>query len=152
MSVVSTATSKLTLLGPASMRPFRCLWMLEELHLQYKHIPKAVPQSRFIKKYNPLGKVPVLLIHDSDEEKFGSDHQQETVEIQRSSMSSASTVPFPAPTATTLPSRDELRTRIEALKTSLDRLLDGLAASRSRASSVQSATWSPIPSARCPSS
>ena len=80
MSAVSATTSKLTLLGPASMRPFRCLWMLEELHLQYKHIPKAVPQSRFVKKYNPLGKVPVLLIHDSGEQESGNDHQQDSVE------------------------------------------------------------------------
>ena len=80
MSAVSATTSKLTLLGPASMRPFRCLWMLEELGLQYKHIPKALPQSRFVKKYNPLGKVPVLLIHDSGEQESGNDHQQDSVE------------------------------------------------------------------------
>jgi glutathione S-transferase len=50
------------LLGPASMRTFRCLWMLEELGLPYEHVSSAMPLSKQVQQYNPLGKVPVLLM------------------------------------------------------------------------------------------
>lgn len=52
-----------TLLGPASFRSFRCLWMLEELGVHYQHV-LAGPQSKEVKKYNPLGKIPVLVEED----------------------------------------------------------------------------------------
>ena len=55
--------SGLKLLGPASFRAFRCLWMLEELGIPYEHIP-ARPQSEEVRKYNPLGKIPVLVEQD----------------------------------------------------------------------------------------
>ena len=48
------------LLGSASTRAFRCLWMLEELGLSYQHLPEA-PQSDQVLQYNPLGKIPVLI-------------------------------------------------------------------------------------------
>jgi glutathione S-transferase len=54
----------LKLLGGASFRSFRCLWMLEELAVPYQHVVAASPQSKETKTYNPLGKVPVLVEHD----------------------------------------------------------------------------------------
>ena len=48
------------LLGAASYRSFRCLWMLEELSIPYDYEP-VQPQSKKVLKYNPLGKVPVLI-------------------------------------------------------------------------------------------
>lgn len=61
---------KLTLLGPAWTRTSRCIWMLEELGLPYQHVEeKTRPQSRLVRKYNPTGKVPVLLDYT------GGDHQ-----------------------------------------------------------------------------
>ena len=47
-------------IGGAAFRSFRCLWMLEELGIPYEHVP-AMPQSRKIKAYHPLGKVPALI-------------------------------------------------------------------------------------------
>ncbi|HHL20556.1 MAG TPA: glutathione S-transferase family protein [Aliiroseovarius sp.] len=47
--------------GTAQTRAFRVLWMLEELGLEYKHLDVA-PRSEAILKYNPTGKVPVLLV------------------------------------------------------------------------------------------
>jgi glutathione S-transferase len=55
--------ANLKLLGPASFRSFRCLWMLEELGLPYQHVP-SMPQSKEVKEHNPLGKVPVLIEED----------------------------------------------------------------------------------------
>ena len=46
--------------GGAVFRSFRCLWMLEELGIPYEHV-RAMPQSRKIKAYHPLGKVPALI-------------------------------------------------------------------------------------------
>jgi glutathione S-transferase len=66
---MAAATAKLTkrniptILGGASFRTFRVLWMLEELGIPYQHIP-CMPQSPQVKKYNPLGKVPVLVEDD----------------------------------------------------------------------------------------
>ena len=51
------------LLGGASFRAFRCLWMLEELGLPYEHIA-AMPQSPEVRQINPLGKIPVLVDED----------------------------------------------------------------------------------------
>jgi glutathione S-transferase len=55
----------LKILGSARFRTFRCLWMMEELGLSYEHIPSASPQSEEVKRYNPLGKVPVLIENDT---------------------------------------------------------------------------------------
>jgi glutathione S-transferase len=38
--------------------------MLEELAIPYQHVVAAAPQSVEVKKYNPLGKVPVLVEED----------------------------------------------------------------------------------------
>jgi glutathione S-transferase len=56
--------ASLKLLGGASFRSFRCLWMLEELAVPYQNVVAATPQSEEVKKYNPLGKVPVLVEED----------------------------------------------------------------------------------------
>ena len=47
--------------GAAQTRAFRVLWMLEELGLEYKHLDVA-PRSEALRKYNPTGKAPVLLV------------------------------------------------------------------------------------------
>ena len=57
------ATGSLHLMGPAWTRTFRCLWMLEELGVPYEHVD-AQPVSRRVKKFNPSGKVPVLLEYE----------------------------------------------------------------------------------------
>eukprot|EP00934_Nitzschia_sp_Nitz4_P008055 Nitzschia sp. Nitz4//scaffold48_size128905//43691//44368//NITZ4_003591-RA/size128905-processed-gene-0.112-mRNA-1//-1//CDS//3329552955//8045//frame0 len=51
------------LLGAASFRPFRCIWMLEELGIPYNYVPE-LPGGSEARQYHPLGKVPVLV--DSD--------------------------------------------------------------------------------------
>jgi glutathione S-transferase len=51
----------ITLYGDLNMRPFRNIWMLQELQLPYKHIP-CKPWSRIAKLVHPLGKVPALLV------------------------------------------------------------------------------------------
>ncbi|MEP3442792.1 MAG: glutathione S-transferase [Sulfitobacter sp.] len=53
-----------TAIGAVKSRAFRVLWMLEELGLDFEHIP-AGPRSDEARKYNPTGKVPALL--DGDE-------------------------------------------------------------------------------------
>ena len=53
------------LLGPAWSRAFRCLWMLEELGVEYESV-MAMPVSRRVKVYHKTGKVPVLLEFDDD--------------------------------------------------------------------------------------
>jgi glutathione S-transferase len=52
-----------TIIGGASFRAFRCLWMLEELGLPYSHV-LAGPGNDLVLQYNPLGKVPVLIDED----------------------------------------------------------------------------------------
>lgn len=52
-----------TLIGSLKTRAFRVLWCLEELELEYRHIP-AMPRSEEIAKLNPSGKVPALLVGD----------------------------------------------------------------------------------------
>jgi glutathione S-transferase len=59
------AIRSLRLMGPAWTRAFRCLWMLEELGVPYEHVD-AQPVSRRVKKFNPSGKVPVLLEFDKN--------------------------------------------------------------------------------------
>ncbi|KAG7355416.1 glutathione S-transferase, C-terminal domain containing protein [Nitzschia inconspicua] len=59
MNVTTKVVPKI--MGSANFRTFRCLWMLEELGIEYEHVPSASPQSEQVKKYNPLGKVPVLI-------------------------------------------------------------------------------------------
>lgn len=52
------------LLGPAWSRAFRCIWMLEELGLNYEHVSSAMPATRTARNFNPSGKIPVLLEYD----------------------------------------------------------------------------------------
>ena len=52
-----------TIIGGASFRSFRCLWMVEELGIPYRLDPSG-PQSESVLKYNPLGKVPVFVDED----------------------------------------------------------------------------------------
>jgi glutathione S-transferase len=49
-----------TLIGTSKSRAFRVRWMLEELELEYTHIP-APPHDDFVRQINPLGRIPVLL-------------------------------------------------------------------------------------------
>ncbi len=49
------------LVGTPKSRAFRVLWMFEELGVEYEVLP-AGPRSEEIKKLNPSGKVPVLLV------------------------------------------------------------------------------------------
>jgi glutathione S-transferase len=58
-SVAGTPTLKL--LGPSFTRAFRCLWMLEELPVQYEIDELVRPQSRRARQYSGAGKVPILL-------------------------------------------------------------------------------------------
>lgn len=51
------------LVGIGKSRAFRCLWALEELGISYQYVP-ALPQSEEVKRYNPLGKIPILLEED----------------------------------------------------------------------------------------
>jgi len=39
--------------------------MLEELNVPYQHVEEARPHSRLVRKYNPTGKVPVLLVFEN---------------------------------------------------------------------------------------
>lgn len=52
---------KLTLYGDLNMRPFRNLWMLEEIGSDYDHI-NCKPWSKKAKSVHPLGKVPALQV------------------------------------------------------------------------------------------
>ena len=49
----------LTLIGTSKTRAFRPLWLLEELGLDYTHVP-AAPRSPEVQEASALGKVPVL--------------------------------------------------------------------------------------------
>eukprot|EP00965_Chrysotila_dentata_P187442 6172132-Pleurochrysis_carterae.AAC.3 len=51
--------SGLVLIGSGRFRPFRNIWMLEELGVPYTHIP-ASPRSSTAGQYNALGQVPIL--------------------------------------------------------------------------------------------
>lgn len=50
-----------TVIGTASSRALRVLWMLEELGEPYAHV-KAAPRSEGVVAINPAGKVPVLIV------------------------------------------------------------------------------------------
>jgi len=52
-----------TIIGGASFRTFRCIWMLEELDIPYLHLP-ALPGSPDVLRYNPVGKIPVFVDDD----------------------------------------------------------------------------------------
>ncbi len=52
---------KYKLYGYAGTRSIRVSWLFEELGLEYEFI-KAMPQSEEIKRVNPAGKIPTLLI------------------------------------------------------------------------------------------
>ncbi len=49
-----------TVMGSSRTRTFRVLWLLEELGLDYEHVP-AGPRSPDVIEHYPAGKVPVLL-------------------------------------------------------------------------------------------
>lgn len=49
-----------TVIGTSKSRAARVLWMMEELDLDYEHIP-AAPRSEGVVAFNPAGKVPVLI-------------------------------------------------------------------------------------------
>lgn len=50
----------LKLVGSAAFRPFRNLWMLEELGVEYSHEP-ARPRTPEALAVNPFGKIPALV-------------------------------------------------------------------------------------------
>ena len=50
-----------TVIGNAASRAARVLWMLEELGLPFEHID-VKPRSDMVNRFNPSGKVPVLLV------------------------------------------------------------------------------------------
>ena len=54
------ASAALTLIGSAKFRPFRNVWLLEELGVQYKHIPATPRSTDTYEAGNPFGKVPTL--------------------------------------------------------------------------------------------
>jgi glutathione S-transferase len=78
MSSSILATRSLRLMGPAWTRTFRCLWMLEELGVPYEHVD-AQPVSRRVKKFNPSGKVPVLLEFDKNSGSNSSNEEPSLV-------------------------------------------------------------------------
>ena len=49
-----------TVIGSSQSRAARVLWMLEELGQPYEHVP-ANPRSPGVARFNPAGKVPVLV-------------------------------------------------------------------------------------------
>jgi glutathione S-transferase len=70
-------------MGPAWTRAFRCLWMLEELGVPYELID-AQPVSRRVKKFNPSGKVPVLLEYDRSDSNGSNDKDQPSLVLTES--------------------------------------------------------------------
>ncbi len=52
---------KYKVIGKPMTRTFRVLWALEELEQPYE-LEDAAPQSAEIRKYNPAGKVPTLVV------------------------------------------------------------------------------------------
>ncbi len=50
-------------LGMAATRTLRVLWMMEELGLEYEHLPYP-PRSKEMLEVNPSGKVPALIVDD----------------------------------------------------------------------------------------
>uniref|UniRef100_A0A7S1URH3 Glutathione transferase n=1 Tax=Grammatophora oceanica TaxID=210454 RepID=A0A7S1URH3_9STRA len=58
------SSHKLKLLGPTMFRSFRCVWMLEELGLEFEHDLSATPWSEKAKECHPMGKIPSLVVDD----------------------------------------------------------------------------------------
>ncbi len=54
-------TPSYTLIGAASTRAGRALWMLEELGVPYEHV-SVKPHAEDVTRHYPRGKVPVLLV------------------------------------------------------------------------------------------
>lgn len=52
-------------IGSATTRAARVLWMLEELGQAYEHIPEP-PQSATALAHNPSGKVPILIVEGAN--------------------------------------------------------------------------------------
>ena len=50
------------------MRPFRNLWMLEEIGFGYQHV-NCKPWSKKAKSVHPLGKVPALVVKDDENQQ-----------------------------------------------------------------------------------
>lgn len=48
-------------IGGVKSRALRVLWMLEELGLDYDHVP-ALPRSDDVTRFHPAGKIPVLVV------------------------------------------------------------------------------------------
>ncbi|RYH09093.1 glutathione S-transferase family protein [Tropicimonas sp. IMCC6043] len=53
-----------TVIGSSKSRTLRVLWMLEELGLEYEHVPSP-PRSPDVVAMNPTGKVPVLVVDNT---------------------------------------------------------------------------------------
>ena len=49
-----------TLIGTPKARPFRVLWMMEELGVEYDVLPLSPTDKAAMAEYNPTGKVPAL--------------------------------------------------------------------------------------------
>lgn len=49
-----------TLIGTPKARPFRVLWMMEELGVEYDILPLSPADKAAMAEYNPTGKVPAL--------------------------------------------------------------------------------------------
>ena len=49
-----------TLIGTPKARPFRVLWVLEELGLEYEILPLSTNDKAAMAEFNPTGKVPAL--------------------------------------------------------------------------------------------
>ncbi len=47
-------------IGGVKSRALRVLWALEEMELDYEHVP-ALPRSDEVKRFSPAGKIPVLV-------------------------------------------------------------------------------------------
>mmetsp|Transcript_6942 Transcript_6942/g.9015 ORF Transcript_6942/g.9015 Transcript_6942/m.9015 type:complete len:232 (+) Transcript_6942:84-779(+) len=60
------------LVGPTWSRAFRCIWMMEELGIQYT-LHESMPSSAAVKKHNPSGKVPVLLEYEDQQSSLLED-------------------------------------------------------------------------------
>jgi Glutathione S-transferase, N-terminal domain len=61
----AAASSSFKLIGAAWTRAFRCVWMLEELGIPYQILDNHDPGTESVKRYNPSGKVPVLLEYNN---------------------------------------------------------------------------------------
>jgi glutathione S-transferase len=53
-------TATYQVIGSVKSRTLRVLWMLEEIGAAYDHVP-AAPRSDEVTRFNPAGKVPVLV-------------------------------------------------------------------------------------------